>query len=180
MPASHAQPIARRLIAGAFAVLLASALLLFGACASEPADNPSQSQDSALDASSAVSSPSAISNGEPEASAEADSPLSANAPSDTSASGTGVAHLEKRKRVYVPLSWDVTQAHLVGRQGTTALWGACGECAVANSLNLVTGSAYSEADIVYFALDHGLCDPSTGGMTLQNMARSAPLTFTGR
>lgn len=69
----------------------------------------------------------------------------------------------------VPLAWDAATAHTVGRQGTTPLWGTCGECVIANTVNMVTGSSYSEADIVDFVVEYGLCDPATGGMTNTDM-----------
>lgn len=72
-------------------------------------------------------------------------------------------------RVYDPLSWNADEASLVNRQGMAGLWGTCGECALANTLNLATGSAYAEADIVDFALERGLCEPSTGGMSTDHM-----------
>lgn len=68
-----------------------------------------------------------------------------------------------------PLSWNIDEAFLVGSQGTTELWGTCGQCCIANTLNLVTGSAYTEADIVAFTLEQGLCEPETGGMSLDHM-----------
>ena len=74
------------------------------------------------------------------------------------------------ERSIVPLEWDASTAQLVGRQGSAGLWGACGECAIANTLNLVTGSVCTEADIVDYTLEQGLCDPATGGMTLDDMA----------
>ena len=75
-------------------------------------------------------------------------------------------------RLYKPLSWNIDEAQLVGRQGTTALWGTCGQCCIANTLNLVTGSDFTEADIVSFTLDQGLCVPETGGMTLDDIANA--------
>lgn len=75
-------------------------------------------------------------------------------------------------RKYAPLSWNIDEALIVGPQGTTALWGTCGQCCIANTLNLVTGSTYTEADIVAFTLEQGLCVPETGGMTLEDMANA--------
>lgn len=76
----------------------------------------------------------------------------------------------QRNRGYVPLHWDASQASLVGRQGSAGLWGTCGECVIANTLNILTRSEYSEADLVNYVLEHGLCDPGSGGMDINQMA----------
>lgn len=94
----------------------------------------------------------------------------AQAEAETDSSSSAEQAEPPRRRVYAPLTWDIGNAFIVGRQGTTALWGACGECCIANTLNLVTGSSYTEADIVGYVLERGLCDPTTGGMTLENIA----------
>ena len=47
----------------------------------------------------------------------------------------------KRYKAIVPLSWDISSSYIVGEQGKAGLWGTCGECVIANTLNLVTGSA---------------------------------------
>ena len=86
------------------------------------------------------------------------------------APGQESTYSPKRNRVYVPLSWTLEGTPICENQGTTYLWGTCGECVIANTLNLVTGSSYSEADIVAYVTSAGLCDMSSGGMTLNNMA----------
>lgn len=75
-----------------------------------------------------------------------------------------------RPASFEPLQWDVAGARLVGRQGSAGLWGTCGECAIANTLNLACGSALTEAEVTASVLERGLCDPETGGMTLDDMA----------
>ena len=72
-------------------------------------------------------------------------------------------------KVLVPLSWDVSSTYIVDAQGKAGLWGTCGQCVIANTLNLVTGSAYTEADIVDFTVQRNLCDKLSGGMSLDNM-----------
>lgn len=74
-----------------------------------------------------------------------------------------------RYKLLVPLYWDVNSSYIVGMQGKAGLWGTCGECVIANTLNLVTGSAYTEADIVDYVTQRGLCDPTSGGMTIDDM-----------
>ena len=69
----------------------------------------------------------------------------------------------------VPLDWDAGIAYIVGSQGSTGLWGTCGECVIANTLNIVTGSRYTEADIVNFAMSRGQCEASSGGMSVVHM-----------
>lgn len=96
----------------------------------------------------------------PPATEEANSPESASS-EDKSYTG--------RFKVIVPLSWDVSSAYIVGAQGKAGLWGTCGECAIANTLNLVTGSVYTEADIVDYVTQRRLCDPTSGGMTIDDM-----------
>ena len=91
---------------------------------------------------------------------EADSPQSASSENKTSI---------KRYKVIVPLSWDVSSSYIVGEQGKAGLWGTCGECVIANTLNLVSGSAYTEADIVDYVTQRKLCDPTSGGMTMDDM-----------
>ena len=68
-----------------------------------------------------------------------------------------------------PLTWDASTAYLVGNQGASGLWGTCGECAIATTLNLVTGSTYTEADIVDYVLGEGLCETSSGGMSANQL-----------
>jgi len=75
----------------------------------------------------------------------------------------------KRYKAIVPLSWDISSSYIVGEQGKAGLWGTCGECVIANTLNLVTGSAYTEADIVDYVTQRKLCDPTSGGMTMDDM-----------
>ncbi len=70
---------------------------------------------------------------------------------------------------YAPIPRDPSTATTVGRQGQTGLWGTCGECVIGNTLNLALKRSYSEADIVNFVLENGLCVPETGGMTLYQM-----------
>ena len=74
-----------------------------------------------------------------------------------------------RYRVLVPLSWNVSSSYIVSTQGNAGLWGTCGQCVVANTLNIVTGSEYTEADIVNYVTQRGLCDPTSGGMTIDDM-----------
>lgn len=74
-----------------------------------------------------------------------------------------------RYKVLVPLSWDVSSSYIVSTQGNAGLWGTCGQCVVANTLNLVTGSVYTEADIVNYVTQRKLCDPTSGGMTIDDM-----------
>lgn len=90
------------------------------------------------------------------------------ADSSQSASSEDKTAIERYKMI-VPLSWDVSSSYIVGEQGKAGLWGTCGECVIANTLNLVTDSAYTEADIVDYVTQRKLCDPTSGGMTMDDM-----------
>ena len=134
----------------ALALALVACAITLGGCANgtSAADNPSGSTaNSTTNASS-----------EPSASSTHSTQSSAAAP--------------ERVRVYVPLEWDAGATAFVGRQGSAGLWGTCGECVIANTLNLVTGSTYTEADIVDFVMQRGLCDASSGGMSVNDMMRA--------
>ena len=75
------------------------------------------------------------------------------------------------RTVYVPLSWAKDRSGYIGRQGTTYLWGTCGECAVANTLNTLTGAGLTEQDLVDHVVENGECD-EVGGMTVNDMVRA--------
>ena len=101
-------------------------------------------------------------------SATADSHVTTSV-AESAASAAAISAQGDPERKQVPLEWNIEEAFLVGRQGTTPLWGACGECCIANTLNLVTGSTRTESEIVDYVLENNLCVPETGGMTLDDM-----------
>ncbi len=70
---------------------------------------------------------------------------------------------------YAPIIRDPSVAKTVGRQGQAGLWGTCGECVIGNTLNLALNQSFTEADIVNYVMEKGLCVPETGGMTLYQM-----------
>lgn len=54
-------------------------------------------------------------------------------------------------------------------QGTSGYWGTCGETTIANTLNVVTGSSYTETDIVDIASQGEHMEMDSGGMTVDDM-----------
>ena len=151
------------------APLIVAAFILFAlsGCSAPPSNSSSAASDEGTESASAseagtsttvTASSSAQDNVEPTA--------------DELFFNENVPFASERGRKLVPLHWDIDNAYIVGYQGAGPVWGSCGECCIANTLNMVTGSSYTEEDIVRFVADHGWYEPSTGGMTINDMANA--------
>lgn len=77
--------------------------------------------------------------------------------------------IKLRWRVYIPIDNSITGKTIWRTQGTSGYWGTCGEVCIANTVNIATGSTYSESDIVSLCRDAGLMDETTGGMNVRQM-----------